>query len=71
MPDIFDNYATGRPDFEPIIYVARHRSDPTYEGLLKVGYTTKKATERVSQFDSILTPTGMSSHEVVYSESAM
>lgn len=71
MPDIFDNYATGRPDFEPIIYVARHRSDPTYKGLLKVGYTTKKATERVSQFDSILTPTGMSSHEVVYSESAM
>lgn len=71
MPDVFDNYASGRPDAEPTIYAARHRTDPTYEGLLKVGYTTKLAVNRVSQFDSILTPTGQPSHEVVYSESAM
>lgn len=71
MPDVFDNYASGRPDATPIIYAARHRTDPTYKGLLKVGYTTKLAVERVSQFDSILTPTGQTSHEVVYSESAM
>lgn len=71
MPDVFDNYASGRPDAEPTIYAAKHRTDPTYEGLLKVGYTTKLAEERVSQFDSILTPTGQPSHEVVYSESAM
>lgn len=71
MPDVFDNYASGRSDATPIIYAARHRTDPTYKGLLKVGYTTKLAEERVSQFDSILTPTGQPSHEVVYSESAM
>lgn len=71
MPDLFDHYASGRPDATPIIYAARHRTDPTYKGLLKVGYTTKLAVERVSQFDSILTPTGQPSHEVVYSESAM
>lgn len=71
MPDVFDNYASGRPDAEPTIYAAKHRTDPTYEGLLKIGYTTKLAEERVSQFDSILTPTGQPSHEVVYSESAM
>lgn len=71
MPDVFDNYASERPDATPIIYAARHRTDPTYDGLLKIGYTTKLAEERVSQFDSILTPTGQPSHEVVYSESAM
>ena len=71
MADVFDTFVSKRPDSMPTIYAAKHRTDPTYEGLLKVGYTLKLATERVSQFDSILTPTGLPSHEVVYSESAM
>lgn len=71
MADIFDKYASGRPDIEPTIYAARHRTDPTYDGLLKVGYTTKLVEDRVAGFDNILTPSGEPSHEVVYFESAM
>lgn len=71
MADIFDKYASSRPDLEPTIYAARHRTDPTYDGLLKVGYTTKLVEDRVAGFDNILTPSGEPSHEVVYFESAM
>ena len=71
MADVFDKYTSERSELEPKIYVAKHRTDPTYKGLLKVGYTTKLVTKRVSEFDSIKTPSGLPSHEVVYSESAM
>lgn len=71
MADVFDKYVSDSSDLRPTIYAARHRTDPSYKGLLKVGYTTKLVTERVSEFDSIKTPSGLPSHEVVYSESAM
>ncbi len=71
MADVFDKYASGRPEGTPTIYVAQHKTDPTYEGFLKVGYTKKTAIERIGQFDTIKTPTGESSHELVYSETAM
>ena len=71
MADIFDKYASGRPDVQPTIYAARHRTDPTYKGLLKVGYTDRLATVRVSEFDGVKTPTGLPSHEVLYHEPAM
>lgn len=71
MADIFDKYSSQKPDIKPLIYVAKHISDPRYEGLLKVGYTTRLATVRVSEFDNIKTPDGLKSYEVIYSESAM
>jgi hypothetical protein len=36
-----------RPDSSPTIY-AYQDTNPQYEGLLKVGYTTKSAHERVA-----------------------
>lgn len=71
MADIFDNYSSLRPETKPTIYVARHISDPRYKGLVKVGYTTRTVTDRVTEFDNIKTPDGMSSFEVIYSEPAM
>lgn len=71
MPDIFDKYSSQKSEANPTIYVAKHVSDPRYQGLLKVGYTARKVTERVSEFDNIKTPDGLSSYEVIYSEPAM
>ncbi|MEY8291573.1 GIY-YIG nuclease family protein [Carnobacteriaceae bacterium 52-44] len=71
MADIFDKYSSEKSEANPTIYVAKHVSDPRYKGLLKVGYTARKVTERVSEFDSIKTPDGLSSYEVIYSEPAM
>jgi hypothetical protein len=71
MADIFDLYSSAKPDLNPIIYVVKHRSDPRYKGLLKVGYTTRLVKERVSEFDNIKTPDGQSSYEILHTESAM
>ena len=71
MPDLFDNYSSEKPNLNPSIYVVEHISDPRYDGVLKVGYTTRPVSERVAEFDAIKTPDGKNSYRVVYSESAM
>lgn len=71
MADLFDNYSSEKPDINPSIYVVEHISDPRYDGVLKVGYTTRPVSERVAEFDAIKTPDGKNSYRVVYSESAM
>jgi hypothetical protein len=58
-----------RPEANPTIY-AYEESNPQYEGLLKVGYTTRSAKERLSQIYPIKTP-GRPPYRIVLEESAM
>ncbi len=71
MADIFDRYSSKKPDIRPTIYVVKHISDPRYDGLLKVGYTTRSVGDRVSEFDGVKTPDGRSSYEILHTEPAM
>ncbi len=71
MPDIFDRYSSEKPDIRPTIYVVKHISDPRYDDLLKVGYTTRSVRERISEFDGVKTPDGRSSYEILHTEPAM
>jgi hypothetical protein len=58
-----------RPDASPKIY-AYEETHPQYEGLLKVGYTTRTAAERVAEQYPIVRP-GIATYRIVFEESAM
>lgn len=58
-----------KPDSSPTIY-AYLDTNPQFEGLLKVGYTTKSAKERVAQQYPTKKP-GKLPYEIVLEESAM
>jgi hypothetical protein len=58
-----------RPDARPTIYAYRD-TNPQYEGLLKVGYTTKTAQERVAAQYPIIKP-GKPPYHILIEESAM
>ena len=58
-----------RPDARPTIY-AYADTNPQYEGLLKVGYTTKSAQERVAEQYPIIKP-GKAPYHILVEESAM
>ncbi len=58
-----------RPEVKPIIY-AYEDTNPQYKGLLKVGYTTKSAQERVAEQYPTVRP-GPLPYRIVLEESAM
>lgn len=58
-----------RPASSPTIY-AYEDTNPQYKGLLKVGYTTKNAQERVAAQYPTLRP-GKAPYKIVFEESAM
>ncbi len=58
-----------RPDVQPTIY-AYEDTNPQYEGLLKIGYTTVDARTRVAQQYPIKKP-GDLPYRIVFEESAM
>lgn len=58
-----------RPEATPTIY-AYEDTNPQYKGLLKVGYTTKNAKERVAAQYPTLRP-GSAPYHIVFEESAM
>ena len=58
-----------RPDARPTIYAYRD-TNPQYEGLLKVGYTTKSAQARVAEQYPIIKP-GKAPYHILVEESAM
>ncbi len=64
-----DNYFTSRPDVNPVIY-AYEDTSPQYKGLLKVGFTSKNAEERVAQQYPIKRP-GPLPYRIVLVENAM
>ena len=59
-----------RPEAQPTIY-AYEDSNPDYQGLLKVGYTTVNVEQRVSQQYPTKRPGGKVPYRIVFSESAM
>lgn len=59
-----------RPDANPTIY-AYQDSNPDYKGLLKVGYTTIGASQRVAQQYPTKRPDGKVPYRIVFEESAM
>ena len=58
-----------RPAARPTIY-AYADTNPQYEGLLKVGYTTKSAQARVAEQYPIIKP-GKAPYHILVEESAM
>ena len=58
-----------RPEVRPIIY-AYEDTNPQYKGLLKVGYSTRTAAERVAEQYPIARP-GKLPYRIVFEESAM
>ena len=59
-----------RPNTNPTIY-AYQDSNPDYKGLLKVGYTTIGAAQRVAHQYPIKRPDGKVPYHIVFEESAM
>ena len=64
-----NNFFPPRPKLRPIIY-AYEETHPQYFGLLKVGYTTRSAKERLKEIFPIITP-GKPTFRIVLEESAM
>jgi len=58
-----------RSDAKPVIY-AYEDSNPQYSGLLKVGYTTRTAKQRLEEIYPLKTP-GKTPYRIVLEESAM
>lgn len=63
------NFFPNRPDLKPMIY-AYEDTNPQYDGLLKVGYTSVDVATRVAQQYPTLRP-GALPYRIVVSESAM
>ena len=63
------NFFPNRPDLKPMIY-AYEDTNPQYDGLLKVGYTSVDVATRVAQQYHTLRP-GALPYRIVVSESAM
>jgi len=59
-----------RPDSQPMIY-AYEDSNPEYQGLLKVGYTTIGVEQRVAQQYPTKRPGTKTPYRIVFSETAM
>lgn len=59
-----------RPNSQPMIY-AYEDSNPEYQGLLKVGYTTIGVEQRVAQQYPTKRPDGKLPYRIVFSETAM
>lgn len=59
-----------RPETQPMIY-AYEDSNPEYQGLLKVGYTTTGVEQRVAQQYPTKRPDGKVPYRIVFAESAM
>lgn len=70
MADIFDRYTHKRPNTHPMIY-AYEDLNPSYVGLLKVGYTEVDVEKRVAQQYPTKRPDGKQPYRIVLSESAM
>ncbi len=60
----------GRPDYKPMIY-AYLEKNPSYAGLLKVGYTDIDVDARVAQQYPTKRPDGLLPYEIVFRASAM
>lgn len=59
-----------RPETQPVIY-AYEESNPEYRGLLKIGYTTIGAEQRVAQQYPTKRPDGKVPYRIVFEKSAM
>lgn len=64
------NFFPQRPEAHPMIY-AYEDTNPQYQGLLKVGYTTIDVNKRVAQQYPTKRPDGSVPYRIVYRESAM
>src|SRR5438046_821766 len=64
-----NNFFPPRPASRPTIY-AYEDSNPQYAGLLKVGYTTRTAKQRLDEIYNITMP-GMPPYRILLEESAM
>ena len=62
------NFFPGRPDLTPQIYAY---SDPRYEGMLKVGYTTRDVQKRVADQYPVKLPGDQLPYKIVYQDSAV
>lgn len=58
-----------RPGVQPLIYAYQDKN-PSYKGLLKIGYTTTDVEKRISQQYPIIQPFGKP-YSIVFTESAM
>lgn len=63
------NFFPQRPEVDPIIY-AYEDTNPQYKGLLKVGFTSTNAQDRIAQQYPTLRP-GPAPYRIVFEESAM
>lgn len=64
------NLFPSRPDNKPMIY-AYKESNPDYEGLLKIGFTSTNVEKRVAQQYPTKRPDGKPPFEIVFAETAM
>jgi len=60
-----------RPDARPTVYAYEELGNPDYKGLLKVGYTTRSAQQRVAEQYPTKRPGGELPYRIVFEESAM
>ncbi len=60
-----------RPAARPMIYAYDEESNPSYKGLLKVGYTTVDVDKRVAEQYPTRRPDGKAPYRIVFRESAM
>ena len=62
------NFFPNRPNLTPQIYAY---SDPRYEGMLKVGYTTRDVQKRVADQYPVKLPGEKLPYKIVYQDSAV
>ena len=68
MANKSNDFFPQRPESKPIIYAY---SDPTYPGMLKVGYTTRTVEERMHEHYPTLRPGTAEPYKVELVDSAM
>lgn len=68
MANKCNDFFPQRPESKPIIYAY---SDPTYPGMLKVGYTTRTVEERMHEHYPTLWPGTAEPYKVELVDSAM
>ena len=61
---------TGKTDRKPSIYAYSVKNNDDFEGLVKVGFTTKNVSERISN-QTISTPTGLEFYDIILVEDAI
>ena len=62
------NFFPSRPNLMPQIYAY---SDPRYEGMLKVGYTTRDVQKRIADQYPVKLPGDKLPYKIVYQDSAV